>query len=87
MFVLLCVFKLLVPCCGVRYAFHIKPMFGSSLPPVVCRSAHIIVFLCIFAYSDVQHFVLSNVFTFLVPCCDVRNDFRDVRFVVTSSCV
>ena len=27
----------LVPCCFVRYNVRIKTMFGSSLPPVVCR--------------------------------------------------
>ena len=32
--------------------------------------------VCMFAYSDVQHFVLTYVFTFWVPCCDVRYDFR-----------
>jgi hypothetical protein len=26
-----------VPCCNVRYDFHIKTMFGSSLPLFVCR--------------------------------------------------
>jgi hypothetical protein len=33
---------------------------------------------------------LSCPFTFRVPCCDVRYDFRiknDVRFVFTSSCL
>jgi len=29
-----------------------------------------------FAYSDVQHFVLSTFFTFWAPCCDARYDFR-----------
>ena len=40
--VLLCVFTFWVPCCDVRYDFHIKTMFGSSLPPVVCRGAHVL---------------------------------------------
>jgi hypothetical protein len=31
---------------------------------------------CVFAYSDVQPFVLSHAFTFCVPCCNVRYDFR-----------
>jgi len=31
--VLLCVFTFWVPCCDVRYNFHIETMFGSSLPP------------------------------------------------------
>ena len=35
--VLLCVFTFWVPWCEVRYDFHMKTMFGSSLPPVVCR--------------------------------------------------
>ena len=38
--VLLCVFTFLVPCCDDRHDFHIKTMFGSSLPPVVCRRAY-----------------------------------------------
>ena len=35
-------FTFWVPCCDVRYDFHIKTMFGSSLSPVVCRRVHII---------------------------------------------
>jgi hypothetical protein len=37
--VLLYVFMFSVPCYGVRYDFRIKTMFGSYLPPVVCRRA------------------------------------------------
>ena len=33
--VLLCVFTFWVPCCNVRYDFHIETMFSSSLRPVV----------------------------------------------------
>ena len=40
--VLLCVFTFWVLCCDVRYNFRIKTMFGSSLPPVVCRRAHVL---------------------------------------------
>ena len=68
--------------------FRIKMMFGSSLPPVVCRRARVL--LCMFAYSDVQHFVLSNVFTFCVPCCVVLYDFlikNYVLYVFTFSCL
>ena len=40
-----------LPCCDVCYYFHIKTMFGSSLPPVVCSSARVLftlfVFVCI----------------------------------------
>jgi len=52
--VLLCVFTVSDPCCDVRYDFRIKTMFGSSLPPGVCRRAHILfillmlfVFVCV----------------------------------------
>ena len=31
-----------VPCRDVRYDFHINTMFGSSLPPVVCRRDHVL---------------------------------------------
>jgi hypothetical protein len=40
--VLLCDFTFLVPCSDVRYDFYIKAMFGSSLPPVVCRTGHVL---------------------------------------------
>jgi hypothetical protein len=50
--VLLCVFTFWVPCCDVRYDFRIKAMFGSSLPPVICRMAHVLfmsfVFVCVY---------------------------------------
>ena len=49
-FVLLCVFTFWVPCCDVRYNFCIKTMFGSFLPPVVCRRAHVLFTLFVFAY-------------------------------------
>ena len=46
--VLLCVLTFWIPCCDVHYDFRIKTMFGSSLPPVVCRRAHIIFTLFVF---------------------------------------
>jgi hypothetical protein len=36
--VLLCFFTLSVQCREVRYDFHIKTVFGSSLPLVVCKT-------------------------------------------------
>jgi hypothetical protein len=49
--VILCVFTFWVPCCDAHYDFHIKTIFGSSLPPFVCRRAHVLftlfVFVCI----------------------------------------
>jgi hypothetical protein len=38
---LLCVLTFLMPCCDVRYDFRIVTMFGTSLPPVVCRRVHV----------------------------------------------
>jgi type IV secretory pathway TrbL component len=49
--VLLCIFTFLVPCCDVRYEFRIKTMFGSSLCPVVCRRAHVLLcFVYVYVY-------------------------------------
>ena len=47
--ILLCVFTCWVPCCDVSYDFRIETMFGSSLPPVVCRRAHVLFTLCLLA--------------------------------------
>jgi len=53
-------------CCDVRYDFRIETMFGSSLSPVICRRAHVLfAFLCLFAYSGVQH-ILCYVFALFV---------------------
>ena len=41
-FKFLCVFSFWVPCCDVSYDFCIKTMFGSSLPPAVCKRAHVL---------------------------------------------
>ena len=56
-------------CCEFCYDFHIKTMFVSSLPPVVCRRAHVLFTLCLFACSGVQH-ILCCVFVlfFFVLC-------------------
>jgi len=57
-----------------HYDFCIKTMFGSSLPPVACRRAHVLFtyvhYLCLFVYSGVQHIVCC-VFCFvcLRLCC------------------
>ena len=57
--VLLCVFTLLVPCCDVGYDFRIKTMFGSSLPLVVCRRAHVLLcFVCMFVGELMSYCVL-----------------------------
>ena len=43
--------------------------------------------LCMFAYSDVQQFVLSTVFTFGVPCCGLLYALGIKAIFDTSSCV
>jgi len=46
----------LVPCCDVRYHFHIKTMVGSSLPPVqlfVGGLMSYLRYLCLFVHSGV----------------------------------
>jgi hypothetical protein len=32
--------------CDIRYDFRIKSMFSSSLPPVICRRAHVLFTCC-----------------------------------------
>ena len=60
--VLLCVFRFWVPCCDVRYNFHIKTMFGSSLPPVVCSKAHVL-FVFVYIYWCPTQVVLCFCFS------------------------
>jgi hypothetical protein len=53
-------------CCDVRYDFRMEAMFGSSLPPVVCRGLlSYLRYLCLFACDGVQH-ILCCVFLHLV---------------------
>ena len=49
--VLLCVFTFSVPYCDISYDFPINMMFGSSLPPVVCRSALVLFTVLMFVYA------------------------------------
>ena len=44
-------------------------MFGSSFPPVVCRRAHV----CLFVYSGVQHILRCVCFVCLRPLSCVPN--------------
>ena len=49
-------FTFLVLCCALLYDFRIEKLFGSSLPPLVCRRAHVLFMLFVFvAYSGVQY--------------------------------
>ena len=54
------------PCCDVRYDFRIQTMFGSSLPPVVCMRAQVLLmFLCLFVYSGIQNILCTQCCQFL----------------------
>ena len=57
--------------CDVRYDFGIKPIFGSSLPPVVCRRAHVIftLFVCVRIVVSNTYCIVCVVFSFFVVCC------------------
>ena len=68
--VLLCVFMFWVPRGDVCYDFCIKTMFGSSLPPVVCRRAHVLFKLFVFAWNSGDQHMLCCVFAlfFFILC-------------------
>jgi len=40
------------------------------------RGLYLIVILYMFAYCDVQHFVISSIFAFCIPCSHVHYDVR-----------
>ena len=45
-------------------------MFGSSLPPVVCRRAHVLFMLFVlFVYSGVQHILCCVLVLFFFVLC------------------
>ena len=60
------VFTFWVPYCGVHYDFRIKNMFGSSLPPVVCRKVHVLLTLFVFF---LLHIVVSNTYCVVFLFC------------------
>jgi len=64
--VLLCFFTFWVPCCDVRYDFHLKTMFGSFfyLQLFLWELMSYLRYLCLFAHSGVQH-KLRYVFCFV----------------------
>ena len=57
--ILLCVFTLLVPCCDVRYDFRFVFTL-SCLQEGSCLN-YVGFFLCLPAYSDVQHMLFVYV--------------------------
>ena len=63
-------------CCGLRYNFHIKAMFGSSLPPVVCRRVHVFTSSCLWEGSCLIYvifvclrIVVSNTYCVVFMLC------------------
>ena len=75
--VLLCVFTFCVPCCDVRYDVLKKTMFGSSLPPVVCRRVHVLFirYMCLFTYIGVQHLLCCVFVLFVFVSCTLCCQF------------
>ena len=69
---LVCIFTFRFPCCDVRYNFRIKTMFGSSLPPVVCRRADVLftlfVFVCVSWCLTHIELCLFFMFVFVLSC-------------------
>ena len=52
--------------CGLCVCLRILMSSSSTLPPVVCRRAHVLLcFVCMFTYIDVQHFPVAHLFSFL----------------------
>jgi hypothetical protein len=66
--VLLCFFMFRVPCSDVCYRFPQKTMFGSSLPPVVCRRTLYLRYLCLDAHHGVQHMLCCVLFCLCSSC-------------------
>jgi hypothetical protein len=52
------------------YDFRMKTMFGSSLPPVICRRAHVSFTLVVFVwYSGVIHILCCVFVLFFFSSC------------------
>ena len=85
--VLLCVFTFWVPCCGVRYNFRIKTMFGSSLPSVVLSTLFVFLFYlplsCVPYLASFYGFSISEC-PFGIRYCLFINPNLNLRVTVTS---
>jgi hypothetical protein len=53
------IFTFWIPCCDVRYDFRVNTILGSIYPPVVCRRAHVIYTLFVFACAYCAMFLFS----------------------------
>ena len=50
-------------------------MFGSSLPSIVCKRAHVVLcYLCLFAHSGVQHILCCILLRIVYPTLSVSLD-------------
>jgi hypothetical protein len=67
--VLLCVFTFWVPWCDVCYDICIQTMFGSSLPPVVCKRVHVLLTWFVFVWSSTYCVVFFLFFFVLCTLC------------------
>ena len=77
-----------VPCCDVCYDFCIKTMFGSSLPPVVCKRAHcltylLFVFVCAIVVSNTYGIVF--LFYFSSSCVPYVASFYGLYILIITS--
>jgi len=72
-----------VSCCDVR----IQPMFGSSLPPVVCkRSSCLIYVICVCLRIVVSNtYCVVFLFCFSSSCVPYIASFLDCLFLITPS--
>ena len=76
---IICIY-VLISCCDVRYDFSINMMFDLSLPPVVCRRAHVFFTLLVFALRTLVSKTYCVVFLFcfyrlVYPMLPVSMDF------------
>ena len=80
----------LIPCCNVLCDFRMQTVFGSSLFPVVCRRAHVLftlfVFACVQWYGfALLVFVLCPMFPMLPVSLDCSFFIAPSRFFETIS--
>ena len=67
----MCVFTFWAPCCDVRYDFRIETLFGSSLPLCVGGPMYYLRYLCLLAYSGVQHKCVVFFIILCTICCQI----------------
>ena len=80
----------LIPCCNVLCDFRMQTVFGSSLFPVVCRRAHVLFTLFVFACLQwcgfaLIVFVLCLMFPMLPVSLDCPFFIAPSRFFETNS--